>query len=108
MLKIIIALTVLKDNGCMILRQNTFFETFTINIYALLSNIFEQVNICKPISSNCTTSETFLVCKNLTGKNEKKEVILNILKKKINIIKDIDKDVDYELYFNTIKDDHSY
>ena len=61
--QIVCGLSVLKFGGYMLIKHYTIFEPFTISYVSLLSNLFEQVIITKPITSKITNSEIYLVCK---------------------------------------------
>ena len=61
--QIVCGLSVLKSGGHMLIKHYTIFEPFTISYVSLLSNLFEQVIITKPITSKITNSEIYLVCK---------------------------------------------
>ena len=61
--QIVCGLSVLKYGGHMLIKHYTIFEPFTISYVSLLSNLFEQVIITKPITSKITNSEIYLVCK---------------------------------------------
>jgi hypothetical protein len=62
--QIVCGLMSLKSNGHMIIKHYTIFEPFTISYVSLLSELFRDVYITKPLSSKRTNSETYIVCKN--------------------------------------------
>ncbi|MCK4967738.1 MAG: SAM-dependent methyltransferase [Candidatus Aenigmarchaeota archaeon] len=47
--------------GSFITKQYTFFETFTLNLIVLLSGMFREFYICKPLTSRPLNSEIYLV-----------------------------------------------
>ena len=57
-------LSTLKSGRNMVVKHYTIFEPFTISYIALLTNLFESVEICKPLTSKRTNSEIYVVCKN--------------------------------------------
>lgn len=59
-------LSLLKNGGNMAVKHFTIFEPFTISYLALLPALFQQVYICKPLSSKRTNSEVYIVCKGFT------------------------------------------
>lgn len=65
--QIYLGLISLKLGGHMCTKQYTFFTPFTVSLILILTNIFEEVHICKPCSSKIFNSETYLVCKNFLG-----------------------------------------
>lgn len=56
-------LSILKRGGNMVVKHYTIFEPFTISYIALLTNLFESVEIVKPLTSKRTNSELYIVCK---------------------------------------------
>jgi len=84
----IIALNILKLNGCFICKVFDLFSITMIQILYILSCCFEKVFIYKPETSRPANSEKYLVCMyfkdNLS--NENKENLLSIIEKwqKIN------------------------
>lgn len=61
--QIVCGLKVLAPNGDMMIKHYTMFEDFTISYIALLTELFSDVYITKPVSSKRTNSETYIVCK---------------------------------------------
>jgi 23S rRNA U2552 (ribose-2'-O)-methylase RlmE/FtsJ len=62
--QIVCGLSVLKSGGNMVVKHFTIFEPFTISYISLLTELFEQVIISKPLTSKRTNSEIYIVCKN--------------------------------------------
>jgi hypothetical protein len=61
--QIVCGLEMLKSGGNMVIKHYTIFEPFTISYIALLTHLFQSVEICKPLSSKRTNSELYIVCK---------------------------------------------
>ena len=87
--QILAALLTLKEGGSMIVKQYTFFESLNISLYAILTNVFEEVHISKPVTSRPTNTETYIIGKNYIG-YEKSEKYINILFKKIEAFENED------------------
>jgi methyl coenzyme M reductase subunit D len=61
--QILCGLNVLKKNGNMIIKHYTIFEPFTVSYLSLLTMLFDEMYITKPITSKRTNSEIYIVCK---------------------------------------------
>jgi hypothetical protein len=61
--QIICGLLTLKSNGHMFIKHFTLFEPFTISYISLLTVLFKDVYITKPLASKRTNSEVYIVCK---------------------------------------------
>lgn len=61
--QIVCGLHVLKHGGCMIFKHYTIFEDFTISYLSLLTMLFDDVHIVKPLAFKRTNSEIYIVCK---------------------------------------------
>ena len=64
--QVLSGLLTLKNGGNQITKQYMFFEPRTISLFALLSNLFKKLYICKPVSSKKANSEIYLVGLNYT------------------------------------------
>jgi len=103
--EIITALNILSDGGSFVCRV---FETFTMPVNKLifmLSSVFDEVYLVKPLLSHMSTSEKFLVCLNYKSKKqilEQLEVLLKDMNKntKLNIV-DIFPDLELPTEFIT-------
>lgn len=60
--QIITGLLILNPGGNMITKQFTYFTSFTISLMAIMTDMFDRVDICKPLFSKKANSETYLVC----------------------------------------------
>jgi hypothetical protein len=69
--QILSGLLTLDAGGNMITKQYTFFEPVTIGLMHMLSGLFDEFYVCKPITSRQANSETYLVGKNFLGSNTK-------------------------------------
>jgi cap2 methyltransferase len=56
-----------RDGGSMVLKQYTFFETFTIDLIIIYASMFREFYVCKPMSSGQNNSETYLIGIGFTG-----------------------------------------
>lgn len=61
--QIICGLRCLRKDGHMVCKIFTFFNPFTLSMLALLRECFEELHICKPVSSKPDNSEIFIVGK---------------------------------------------
>jgi FtsJ-like methyltransferase len=59
--QVLIAINILKPNGCCIIKHYTYFETFTQSYLLLFSKLFEKCYIYKPITSKKLNSEVYIV-----------------------------------------------
>jgi len=59
--QIITGLIVLKRGGIMITKQYSYFDSCTISTMAIMTKMFDSVEICKPMFSKQANSETYLV-----------------------------------------------
>jgi hypothetical protein len=60
-------LLTLKKGGHLILKQYTFFNSLNISLYAILTNLFQEVYISKPVTSRSANSESYVICKAFLG-----------------------------------------
>ncbi|VVU95047.1 FtsJ-like methyltransferase [seawater metagenome] len=84
--QILAGLVVLKNGGSMVTKQYTIFLSQNLSILALLTNLFEEVYVAKPITSRPFNSETYIVCKKFLGPFKKDTpgfLIINEIKNKI-------------------------
>jgi hypothetical protein len=56
------AIVTLKKNGLAILKTFTFMESASVCLLYLLSGIFDNVYVTKPLASTPSNSETYIVC----------------------------------------------
>jgi hypothetical protein len=61
--QILCGLLTLTTDGHMFVKHFTLFEPFTISYLSLLTALFKEVYISKPITSKRTNSEVYIVCK---------------------------------------------
>ena len=84
--QILAGLYTLAKGGHMVVKQYTFFNMLNVSILAILTNLFEEVHICKPITSRCTNSETYIVAKGFRGPfldTSNEYQLIQILKEKL-------------------------
>jgi hypothetical protein len=99
--------------GTSIIKIDYIFHKPIIDLLYLLSSLFEKVYIIKPNTSNITTFEKYIVCKNFNGSAETKlEMYINNYSKLSNFIKNVDNknitsiiDNDIQYYFINKIDD---
>ena len=99
--------------GTTIIKIDYIFHKPIIDLLYLLSSLFEKVYIIKPNTSNITTFEKYIVCKNLIGSAETKlELYKNNYYNLSNFIKNLDNknitsilDNDIQYYFINKIDD---
>ena len=86
--QIVCGLMNLRSGGCMFVKHYTLFEIYTISYLAILSELFTEVFVTKPMSSKRTNSETYLVCRGyLYPFNDKQKILYEKL---INAAKNYD------------------
>ena len=99
--------------GTSIIKIDYIFHKPIIDLLYLLSSLFEKVYIIKPNTSNITTFEKYIVCKNFNGSAETKlELYKNNYYNLSNFIKNLDNknitsiiDNDIQYYFINKIDD---
>jgi hypothetical protein len=60
-------LKVLKNGGTMVCRMSTFFKPFSMSLLFLLTTMFSDVCITKPMASRAICSECYIIGKNYTS-----------------------------------------
>jgi hypothetical protein len=66
--QILCTLTILpKSKSCLFKTFMPLSETFTISLFCLLTNIFDTVKIIKPVTSNSSNSEVYVLCTGYFG-----------------------------------------
>ncbi len=63
--QILCGVVCLKEGGCMITKQYTYFNPTNVSIIGGLTMIFQEVYISKPMSSKKDNSEVYIVCRGL-------------------------------------------
>jgi hypothetical protein len=107
-----IIMTILKNqllHGICVIKLSDVFYKPVIDILYILSSLYEKTYILKPNTSNITTFDKYIICKNFQSSNDKNSSFkLNYYKllvflKKLNG-KNISSIINYELpYYFTIK-----
>lgn len=69
--QIISGLLTLRKGGVMITKQYMFYETFTINLFYLLTFLFDKLLLKKPYTSRSGNSEIYLIGIGFRGISEK-------------------------------------
>jgi hypothetical protein len=78
---VMIILKVQKNGGNSIIKINTIFHKQIVDILYFLSSLFEKVYIFKPNTSNVTTFEKYIICKNFKiNDNKLKNYKINYLR----------------------------
>ena len=75
-----------SSNGICIIKINHIFYKPIIDIIYILSSVYEKVYIIKPNTSNITTFDKYIVCKNFILDDIKKEIYKNYYFKLANFI----------------------
>jgi hypothetical protein len=75
-----------SSNGICIIKINHIFHKPIIDIIYILSSVYEKVYIIKPNTSNITTFDKYIVCKNFILDDIKKEIYKNYYFKLANFI----------------------
>lgn len=65
--QILAGVLTLTNGGHLVVKQYTFFDTLNVSVYAVLTNLFTEVYVCKPQTSRAPNSETYIVCKSFGG-----------------------------------------
>ena len=65
--QIFLCFNILKKNGNAIFRNLTFFTKFNISMISYISLYFDEIYICKPMSSKNDSSEIYIICKKFKG-----------------------------------------
>jgi cap1 methyltransferase len=64
--QILMALRILKNGGSFLLKMFNTNTKYTVDLLELLSYVFENISIFKPVSSRPANAERYLICKNYT------------------------------------------
>ena len=107
-----IIMTILKNqllHGICVIKLSDVFYKPVIDILYILSSLYEKTYILKPNTSNITTFDKYIICKNFQSNNDKNSSFkfnyykLLVFLKKLNG-KNISSIINYELpYYFTIK-----
>lgn len=62
-IQMISALLCQSKNGCFVLKMFDIFCKSSIDILYILNTFYEEVHICKPVTSRVANSEKYIVCK---------------------------------------------
>lgn len=65
--QVLLGIMCLVQGGHLIVKQYTFFSSFSVSIIYLLSQLFEQCYVTKPLSSKGSNSESYIVAKCFKG-----------------------------------------
>jgi 23S rRNA U2552 (ribose-2'-O)-methylase RlmE/FtsJ len=85
--QVLAGLLTLKKGGHLVTKQYTFFESLNISMYAVLTNLFKEVYICKPITSRPPNSETYIIGKGFLGpfkENSTGDKLIKLMENKIS------------------------
>jgi 23S rRNA U2552 (ribose-2'-O)-methylase RlmE/FtsJ len=81
--EIVVALNILKKNGCFVIKMFDLFSLTSIQCLQLLVENFEEVVIFKPETSRQANSEKYIIClyyKDILNDTNKEKLLLNIKK----------------------------
>ena len=73
--QILSGLLILDKGGNMVIKMYTFFDTISFTLIGLLSTVFEELFVYKPISSTASNSEIYVVGKSFKGEDDAAYVI---------------------------------
>lgn len=65
--QVVMGLHTIANNGNLVIKMFTYFEPLSLSVIMLLSSIFDELYLCKPMSSRSTNSEIYIVCKGYNG-----------------------------------------
>lgn len=77
--ELVVALLVLEKGGFILLRVEETYLDFTSSLLYLVRSMFEEMQICKPLSSRWSSAEKYVLFKNYTPDLEIVEYLNNIL-----------------------------
>lgn len=80
--QIVSACISLCDGGNMVIKMYTFFTPFSLSLLTILSVLFEQIYITKPVTSKVTNSEIYIVG---IGYGHRKVIVDYLIKRLENI-----------------------
>jgi 23S rRNA U2552 (ribose-2'-O)-methylase RlmE/FtsJ len=96
--EIFYAITMLKDNGCFVLKIFDIFYKPTLQCIYLLSSIFKECIITKPKTSRSANSEKYIVCKYFDSTNRSE--LISKFYKILKVINNLDKKLYFEDFLN--------
>jgi 23S rRNA U2552 (ribose-2'-O)-methylase RlmE/FtsJ len=91
--QIITALNLQKDGGNFVLRIYETYTPITIKLIELLKTFYNEVYICKPLSSRASSPEKFIVC----TKFNKKKLTTKISKDLMEMVKTVNNNKDFNI-----------
>lgn len=103
--EIFYAFTLLKENGCFVLKIFDIFYKPTLQCIYLLSSVFKECIITKPKTSRTANSEKYIVCKYFDSTN--RDVLIGKFYKILKVINNLDKRFYLEEFLN-IKMNHFF
>ncbi|XP_037042923.1 cap-specific mRNA (nucleoside-2'-O-)-methyltransferase 2-like [Bradysia coprophila] len=83
--EVVAALQILDMGGSFVLKMFTFFELTTISLLYFLVNIFDTVDIFKPVASKQGNSEVYVVCIGYQRNNRNVSYVLEMVNQMPNI-----------------------
>lgn len=89
--QILTGLLTLRKGGNLVTKQYTFFDPLNISLYAVLTNLFKEVYISKPITSRPPNSETYVIGKGFLGPFKEGTLEDKLLKLVVNKIENFDR-----------------
>lgn len=102
--EIIFALTIQKEKGNFILKIFDIMNKFTLDLIYILTCFYDEVNICKPLTSRIGNSEKYVVCKGFNSSDNKNNFLEIIKKNYKNLMYENNNissllNIKYDLYF---------
>ena len=87
--EIFYAVSFQNKGGNFLLKTFDLFTKTSLDLMWLLTNVYENVYICKPNTSRPTNSERYIVCKNFNLDDKKRHLIIDFIKKALIDLNDI-------------------
>lgn len=87
--EIFYAISFQNQGGNFLLKTFDLFTETSIHLLWLLTNVYEDVYICKPNTSRPTNSERYIVCKNFSLDERKRQIIVDFVKSTLVKLNDI-------------------
>lgn len=100
--QVLSGLTVLAPGGHLVVKQYTFFSALNISLITLLSNMFREFYIVKPLTSRPNNSEVYLVGRNFIGLLPSLEIKLLDIMRSLKKIGPVDC-ANYSFYENSTR-----
>lgn len=78
--EILYAISFQSQGGNFLLKTFDLFTETSLHLLWLLTNVYENVYICKPNTSRPTNSERYIVCKNFKLEEKPRQIVVDFIK----------------------------